>query len=32
VPPRYFTDYLTFVRTSEGWRIISKTFHADVHE
>ena len=32
VPPRYFTDYLTFLRTSQGWRIISKTFHAEVHE
>jgi hypothetical protein len=32
VPPRYFTDYLTLVKTADGWRIISKTFHADVHE
>ena len=27
IPPRFFTDYLTFVRLAEGWRIISKTFH-----
>ena len=32
VPPRYFTDYLTLVNTDQGWRIISKTFHADVHD
>ena len=30
LPPRYFTDYLTFVKLAEGWRIVSKTFHADV--
>ena len=32
LPPRYFTDYLTLVRTGEGWQIISKTYHVDVHE
>ena len=32
VPPRYFTDYLTLVKTGSGWRIISKTFHTDTHE
>ena len=32
IPPRYFTDYLTLMRTSEGWRIISKSYHTDVHE
>ena len=32
IPPRYFTDYLTLVRTAAGWQIISKTFHTDVHE
>ena len=21
IPPRYFTDYLTFVKLAEGWRI-----------
>ncbi len=29
IPPRYFTDYLTFVRLAGGWRIISKTFHTE---
>jgi hypothetical protein len=29
IPPRYFTDYLTFTKLSEGWRIVSKTFHTD---
>jgi hypothetical protein len=29
IPPRYFTDYLTFVKLAEGWRIVSKTFHAE---
>ena len=29
IPPRYFTDYLTFVKLGEGWRVISKTFHTD---
>ncbi len=29
IPPRYFTDYLTFVKLADGWRIISKTFHAE---
>ena len=32
IPPRYFTDYLTLLRTTAGWQIVSKTFHADVHE
>ena len=30
IPPRYFTDYLTFVKLADGWRIISKTFHAEI--
>ncbi len=29
IPPRFFTDYLTFVKLAEGWRIISKTFHTE---
>lgn len=29
IPPRYFTDYLTFVKLTDGWRIVSKTFHTD---
>ena len=32
IPPRYFTDYLTLLRDKQGWQIISKTFHVDVHE
>jgi hypothetical protein len=32
IPPRYFTDYLTLVRTAHGWQIISKTYHAVIHE
>ncbi len=31
IPPRYFTDYLTFVKLAEGWRIVSKTFHTEMH-
>ena len=30
LPPRYFTDYLTFVKLADGWKIVSKTFHADI--
>ena len=29
IPPRYFTDYLTFVKLADGWRVISKTYHTD---
>ena len=29
IPPRYFTDYLTFVKLAEGWKIVSKTYHTD---
>ena len=32
IPPRYFTDYLTFVKLADGWRIISKTFHTDTRQ
>ena len=31
IPPRYFTDYLTFVKLAEGWKIVSKTFHTLTH-
>ncbi|MGP1395337.1 MAG: nuclear transport factor 2 family protein [Inquilinaceae bacterium] len=24
---RYFTDFLTFIRTADGWRIVAKVFH-----
>ena len=30
VPPRYFTDYLLLLKTDTGWRIVSKSFRADV--
>jgi hypothetical protein len=29
IPPRYFTDYLTLLKFSDGWRIVSKTFRTD---
>jgi hypothetical protein len=28
-PPKKFTDYLSLVRTAEGWRIVAKTYHAE---
>ena len=31
IPPRYFTDYLTFVKLADGWKIVSKTFHSQTH-
>jgi hypothetical protein len=30
IPPRYFTDYLLLLKTAEGWKIVSKSFHTDV--
>ncbi|WP_425407660.1 nuclear transport factor 2 family protein [Hwanghaeella sp.] len=27
---RYFTDFLTLIRTEDGWRIIAKVFHYDI--
>ena len=32
IPPRYFTDYLAFLKTAQGWRIVSKVYRADVRE
>ena len=32
IPPRYFTDYLVFLKTAQGWKIVSKVFRADVRE
>jgi len=29
IPPRYFTDYLVFLKTAEGWRIVSKVYRFD---
>jgi hypothetical protein len=28
IPPRYFTDYLTLLKTDGRWQVISKSFHA----
>ncbi len=28
-PPKKFTDFLSLVRTNEGWRIVAKTYHAE---
>lgn len=30
IGPKYFTDYLTFIRDRGEWRIISKVFHYDL--
>lgn len=27
---RFFTDFLSFIRTEDGWRIIAKVFHYDI--
>lgn len=32
IPPRYFTDYLLLLKGAEGWKIVSKSFRADVRE
>jgi hypothetical protein len=32
LPPRYFTDYLTLLKLTDGWRIVSKTFRTDLRE
>jgi hypothetical protein len=29
MPPRFFTDYLSCLKTREGWRIVSKTFRTE---
>ena len=29
LPPRYFTDYLMLLKTSQGWRIVSKSYRFD---
>ncbi len=31
IPPKYFTDYLTLLKTDGRWQIISKTYHFIVH-
>jgi hypothetical protein len=30
IPPRYFTDYLLLLKTGEGWRIVAKSFRAEM--
>jgi Putative lumazine-binding len=32
IHPRYFTDYLTLLKLTDGWRVVSKTFRTDVRE
>jgi hypothetical protein len=32
LPPRYFTDYLVFLKTAEGWKIVSKVYRFDLRE
>ena len=32
IGPKYFTDFLTFIRTGADWQIISKVFHFDLVE
>ena len=32
LPPRYFTDYLLLLKGKDGWKIVSKSFRADVKE
>ena len=29
VPPRHFVDYLTLLKTNEGWRVVAKAFKAE---
>ena len=32
VPPRFFTDYLTFVKLDGRWQVIAKAYHYDIRE
>lgn len=32
IPPRYFTDYLAFLKTGDVWKIVSKVFRTDVRD
>jgi putative lumazine-binding protein len=32
IPPRYFTDYLSLVKLADGWRFVSKTYHAEIKD
>lgn len=30
VPPRFFVDYLTLLKTSDGWRVVAKAFKTEM--
>jgi hypothetical protein len=30
LPPRFFTDYLTLIKTKDGWRVVAKSFKTEV--
>ena len=30
LPPRFFVDYLTLIKTGGGWKIVAKAFKTDV--
>ncbi|MBR0645085.1 nuclear transport factor 2 family protein [Plastoroseomonas hellenica] len=32
IPPRFFTDYLSLLKTAEGWKIVSKIFRTEMRE
>tara|TARA_B100000427_G_scaffold264921_1_gene230069 strand:- start:112 stop:483 length:372 start_codon:yes stop_codon:yes gene_type:complete len=32
IPPRFFTDYLSFLRLEGDWQIVSKTFRTEIHK
>jgi len=32
IPPRYFTDYLSFLKGEDGWKIVSKSFRFVEHD
>lgn len=32
IAPRRFTDFLSVIRTPDGWRIIAKVFHYELEE
>ncbi len=32
IPPRYFTDYLTLLKTDGRWQVIAKAFHTVMKE
>ena len=29
LPPRFFVDYLTMIKTSDGWRVVAKAFKVE---